>query len=195
MSLDEDSHMAEKPVIAQPDSTAYETARFLSYLSVSPNEQALYEDARDGLYGLYAELELWLTLYESDAKGDERVEFQRSFVDLVHVFHTALPHDEAERRWLYDNYWEVMPEAGEVRDIETEVMSGGIRRVVHGRELVRRWIAWRQGSDEYAGHNGIGVARSALAGVITLLTPERPLPQEYIELVRNQDAEANAQAG
>jgi|GEM_PF-5601878 len=182
--------MAEKPVIADPDQIADHAAVFLRYLSVPPSEQTLYEDADDGIQELYADLDRWFTLSEVDAKGDERILFQEKFVALVHTFHTALPHDEAERRWQYDNHGKVMPERGEVRDIEAEVMSGGIRRVIHGRELVRRWIAWRQESDEYAGHNGVGVARSALAGVITLLAPGRPLPKEYVELVRKQDAES-----
>jgi len=180
--------MAEKPVIADPDQIADHAAVFLGYLSVPPNEQTLYEDAKGGMMELYGDLELWLTMYEADARGEPRFLFQRKFVNLVQSFHTALPHDEAERRWLYDNHGKVMRERGEVRDIEAEVMSGGIRRVIHGRELVRRWIAWRRESDEYTAHNGVGVARSALAGVITLLTPERPLPKEYVELVRKQDA-------
>jgi hypothetical protein len=66
-------------------------------------------------------------------------------------------------------------------------MSAGIRQTVRGRDLIRQWVAWHRETDEYAGQNAVGVARSALAGVITLLTPERPLPKEYVALARELD--------
>jgi len=49
-------------------------------------------------------------------------------------------------------------------------------------------MSWHREADEYAGQNALGVARSALAGIIVMLEPDKPLPPEYIRLVREQDA-------
>ncbi len=59
---------------------------------------------------------------------------------------------------------------------------------LHPPDLIRRWMSWHREADEYTGQNALGVARSALAELIVMLEPDKPLPPEYIRLVREQDA-------
>lgn len=105
----------------------------------------------------------------------------------------ALPFSEAERQWLFDdpdakrrkefglamdqNYVEA------VRQSEAQLMSGGLRRVVHGRDLMQRWWSWRRETGEYADdRGGLNQARESLKDLIMLLTPELGLPESYTTL-------------
>jgi hypothetical protein len=61
-------------------------------------------------------------------------------------------------------------------------MSAGIRRVIHGRDLLQRWWSWRRETGEYAGQGSLDQARDALEGVIELIAPELGLPETYVAL-------------
>ena len=122
-------------------------------------------------------------------------EARTDFVELMVSFRTALPFTEAERNWLLDGnrnpdrvpHYEVGAEgSASWRELasqsEDEVMSAGIRRVIHGRDLLYRWWSWRREAGEYAVQGSLDQARSALERVIGLLAPELGLPETYVAL-------------
>lgn len=97
-------------------------------------------------------------------------------------FHAALPFAEGERHWLLGAYKtiprESLPkgmtprEAFQLRGIsdvvaglavtETVIISAGLRTRVIGRDLIRRWAAWRREADEFAGQGSLLEARNML---------------------------------
>jgi hypothetical protein len=82
------------------------------------------------------------------------VESGRTLADQLERLHFAMPYSEAERRWFRIAYGD--PEIGwnDMRQAEVEVVSGGLRHVVYGRELFRKWWAWRRDTDEFEGQGG-----------------------------------------
>jgi hypothetical protein len=94
--------------------------------------------------------------------------------DIWTVFHTALPFSEGERVWVVEKVRGV-DRVDETLDYvvvqEGEIVASGLRTRVSGRELMRRWIAWRHETDEYAGQGTLDVAREALAGLVVHLNP------------------------
>lgn len=103
---------------------------------------------------------------------------------------TALPFSPSERRWFSKE--EVWPEFDFTKSreaqlpdlrptVEGEILDAGVRRVVHGRDLMRRWVSWRQGRDEFAGQGSLVVAIGAAAKVGELLIPRGSLPDDYLE--------------
>src|ERR1700730_8263132 len=77
--------------------------------------------------------------------------------DVLLAFHTALPYNEAERTWLsqitYLQDHEDMPRL--IEEGHHKIMVAGVRRVVSGRDLMRRWVAWHRETDEFAGQDSI----------------------------------------
>jgi hypothetical protein len=125
-------------------------------------------------------LEVWLEL-EADIPlinvfNDVTHEDRQKLNDALHAFHTALPFDEAERGWLGQTY-NRLAEQHVVREIpgliegcEDHIMMAGVRRVVSGRDLMHRWIAWRREADEYEGQGSLDQAREALGSLRDLLS-------------------------
>jgi hypothetical protein len=124
-------------------------------------------------------LELWLDIdtevplievpYEVD--GSVRQQAQ----DAIRDFHIALPYNEAERKWLIrlsSGRWgrktEDMPRLLEM--YEDRILMSGVQRVVSGRDLMRRWMAWRRETDEFEGSGALDQARQALAKIDELLS-------------------------
>jgi hypothetical protein len=118
-------------------------------------------------------LENWLEIEEAvpllDVFDDVGGEDRRKLHDTLHAFHTALPFNEAERGWLGRTYNKVNQIDGSAKDAprlieghEDRIMMAGVRRIVSGRDLMRRWIAWRREADEYEGQGSIDQARDAL---------------------------------
>jgi hypothetical protein len=109
-----------------------------------------------------------------------------SGTDIYNLFqefgrlHTALPFSEAERAWLLGKDEQDLPD-GIIGD-SAEIMSGGILRVVQGRELVRRWWAWRREADEFAGQGSLDEARQALGVLANTLVIEPNWPLEYPDI-------------
>lgn len=85
--------------------------------------------------------------------------------DQLESLHCALPYSEAERRWLRVNYAEPPTESGRwesIRRQEIAVVSNGLVQVMHGREMLRKWWAWRRETDEFAGQGSLDEACAAL---------------------------------
>jgi hypothetical protein len=106
-----------------------------------------------------------------ELEGDVR---QRAF-DAFAKLHTALPFDEAERGWLVTAWRQegsttVEDLPGAIASQEAQIVSAGVERTVSGRDLMRRWMAWRRGEDEFQGQAGLNQAREALQRVEEMLT-------------------------
>lgn len=116
-------------------------------------------------------------------------------MELMATFRAALPFAEGERKWLLDDHHRGTqgehighPAWNEViRHSEVSLVSAGIMRVVHGRDLLQRWWSWRREVGKYASQGSLDQARSALEGVIGLLAPELGLPEAYVELRASGD--------
>jgi hypothetical protein len=82
-----------------------------------------------------------------------------TFWHAVDLFHAALPFSEGERRWFLDAYKSArsveltkfgMRAQEVIASAETTITSNGLHKVIKGRELIRRWAAWRREIDEFA---------------------------------------------
>ncbi len=108
---------------------------------------------------------------------------------LLGDLNVALPYDEAERHWLYAAYDEAYG-PNSVSIIEqrepVEVVTRGLRRVIDGRDLMRRWWAWRRETDEFRGQGTLHVAREALRELIETVAPSQ-LPETYGALRNARD--------
>ena len=92
-------------------------------------------------------------------------------------YHAALPFEVAEREVLLQvcDYNLPLGEVeGRIEAFESTVVSGGVRRVVQGRDLMRRWWSWRRQTDEFAGQGSHEIAQQALrdAGHLLCLLAE-----------------------
>lgn len=90
--------------------------------------------------------------------------------DAVVAFHVALPYNEAERQWLDRKS---MSHASEmpsfIQGQEDRLMVAGVWRAVSGRELTRRWMLWRRGTDEFTGQDSVAEACKALGHIQDLM--------------------------
>jgi len=119
--------------------------------------------------------------------------------ELLHVYRSALPFDEAERRWLYEPYFDAVsqlegaqsaagragdakkkhaaPTADELRATllatEGAVVAGGIDRAVNLGALVDRWSRWSRGDDEFAGGSGVERVRRSLLEIARFVLAEQ----------------------
>ena len=114
--------------------------------------------------------------------------------DLVARYHVSLPIDEAEREWLFDECRGLaVPENLRiVRRQEITLVSRGLHRVIYGRDLLRRWSAWRRDADEFRGQGTAEVARETLRELIETVSPGATLPETYLALRNPVEAEARA---
>lgn len=124
---------------------------------------------------------------QSSVDGDNLVDGQ-DLGDLFREFrelNTCLPFGEGERHWLlaraleevkaYQDYGEFV--TGLI-PVETTVISGGVQQVLNGRDLARRWPAWRREQQEFHGQGSLRKAQSLLAQIIYELVPG---PYEFNE--------------
>ncbi len=88
-------------------------------------------------------------------------------------YNMALPYNEGERRWLLSKFlaarhygYDRIDSVELVKSLDDRMMMSGVRRVVHGRDLMRRWIAWRRQVDEFSGQDGPFMARITLESII-----------------------------
>jgi hypothetical protein len=101
--------------------------------------------------------------------------------NLLHSFHTALPYSQAEWHWLHEAYYDLPVGPGRwniIRRQEIQLVSSGLRQVVYGRDLLRRWWAWRRQTDEFQGQGTLDIARGALAGLVENFHPEPRVREE-----------------
>lgn len=125
----------------------------------------------------------------AQAPPEVRMELNR----CLGSWHSALPFSEAERGWILDVHRsperdsiapgpdKVRATANLVRKTELELVDGGIRRLVMGRDLMRRWWLWRREMGDYAGQGGLTQAKTALTDVIGLVVPAERMPDEYYD--------------
>jgi hypothetical protein len=114
-------------------------------------------------------------LAELDVSEGETLNF------LLRRFHVALPYDEAEREWLLQDPSARVDQSDwldRVRGQELHVVAKGLQTVVYGRDLVRRWWAWRRQTDEFAGQRSLYLASDALWGVVAGFHPSEKLRVE-----------------
>lgn len=128
------------------------------------------------------------------------LEHRFQYGDQITALHTALPVAEAERRWLFGGGKASGGHEGVRSDLrisyrdwgqiartsEAELVSDGILRRVHGRDLLQRWWFWRRELGAYADGAGLNQARDSLEGLIRLLAPELGLPESYTALRANE---------
>jgi hypothetical protein len=136
------------------------------------------------LYTLYRMAGLETIISRFVFEPEMSVEEQRIAYPLLHdalaVYHEALPFSEGERRWLTNacNNFEECPVAEEViREDYGEIVSGGLRRVIQGGDLIRRWWSWRRHTDEFQGQDTVTVAKIGLARIAQQFMP-KPLPED-----------------
>jgi hypothetical protein len=115
--------------------------------------------------------------------GSDLAELHRTFARL----RTALPFSEAEREWLASDRNMSLRKRGQEPEIylgfTEEIMSGGIVRVLQGRDLVRRWWAWRRETEEFTDQASLHEARLALSSLAEVLIIESVRPPHF-ETVR-----------
>jgi len=100
-------------------------------------------------------------------------------------FHAALPFSEAERGFVFQNLsFRKLPENEYEHQLgyEADIISEGVRKHVVARELISRWMAWRQQTGEFEGQGSLEEARTPLAYLIHNATPGAAMPQSYIDL-------------
>jgi hypothetical protein len=122
------------------------------------------------------------------ATDDVSAREMESFGLKLHALQQALPFTEAERNWLVDPQGVAV--AAQRKHIEKwaavqepELICAGVRKVISGRDVVRRWWAWRRETDEFAGQGTLDLARESLRGIVELLHPGE-LPASYVVLRR-----------
>ncbi len=119
---------------------------------------------------------------QADLDGD----FRAALNVQLHTLRSALPYSEAERVWLYRGLLdsEGYPSHDRlhiVRRQEAAIVSSGVRQVIYGRELLRRWWSWRREADEFSGQGTLDMARHALEELVEA-HGKLGLPEEYKKL-------------
>lgn len=118
----------------------------------------------------------------SEVSAEEMAGFDLKLV----AFRAALPFTTPELNLLVKPDRSISPDfegiSDEVGSLYEEIVTAGVRRVVEGRDLLRRWLAWRREADEYTGQGTLDLAREALRGIVELLAPDEQLPASYREL-------------
>jgi hypothetical protein len=130
------------------------------------------------------DMDLWIPHVR--ATGEVDIEEMTEFTQNLAGFGAALPLTAPERNWLVQRFEELDPYFAKVAKTlggrEDEIVSGGIRRVVRGDELLQRWVAWRRQTGDYEGQGTLDLAREALRGVVEKLVLHEPLPPSYVIL-------------
>ena len=98
-------------------------------------------------------------------------------------WHAALPFNEAEREIVCSAYQSDSGEVEAYREIpsqirrqEFEIVNAGLRSVVRGRDLMRRWWAWRREADEFAEQGSLSQAKAALIQLVGHFVPPENMP-------------------
>ena len=116
---------------------------------------------------------LWNQL-ESHLPEVDGAALRNALVEPVNTLHTALPYSEAERHWLVHTSWRSGDTGSKwlarTRQQEVQLISNGLIRIIYGRDLVRRWWAWRRQTDEYTGQDSLSLACDGLTGIITAIS-------------------------
>jgi len=149
---------------------AYHAERLLGYMAPDSESSG---GPSEWLKADALALENWLEIEDAvplldvfdEVDGEDRQQLHNTLL----AFHTALPFNEAERGWLWQIHRRVNDIDCSTEDVpriiegyEDRIMMAGVRRVVSGRELMRRWIAWRRETDEFTGQSSLDQARQAL---------------------------------
>jgi hypothetical protein len=121
-----------------------------------------------------------------DSEGHELGNLHRDFRRLF----AATPFTEGERRWLYEEpSHRTQRGLGELVGQTAEILDAGVLQVVQGRDVVRRWWAWRRERDEFAGQGSLDEAREALGAMSLKLVSEKLWPPQFRTVLRElQDA-------
>jgi hypothetical protein len=128
-----------------------------------------------------------------DLTLDQRQTIADQLLGSLATLREALPYSEAERRWLVDTHEQltaqhseyytggtgerlsIRPPSGEllqhIKATEGEIVSAGLRQVVQGRDLVRRWWSWRRQTDEFADQGSREIVHLALNELSAMLVP------------------------
>jgi hypothetical protein len=143
---------------------------------------------RFALYGWYSlEIETLDALAEPELTRNQVGDILNHLSD----FRVALPFSEAEGNWLLDAYSQMFDTSANLSFIRSrkpeEIVSAGLRRVIDGRDLLRRWWAWRREADEFRGQGSIYLAREALRTLIETVAPYHDLPKGYEALQATSD--------
>lgn len=155
---------------------------------------------QQGFYFLYA---LQGDMNCIDPHYDETISTGELF-DHWHDLTPALPFSEAERYWMVEAqrrhqraHKQRGPDFPLSESIVTEeavVLSAGLRQVLRGHDLARRWAAWRRETDEFAGQCSL----TATLGLLDLMAQElvpaefaKPDFREQYPHVAEFDARAN----
>jgi hypothetical protein len=118
----------------------------------------------------------------TDAPSDVRTELN-GYLDS---FYVALPFTEVERGIVHRVYGEPREAGkshrdipGQIRKQQFEVVSAGLRTVVRGRDLMRRWWAWRRELDEFEGQGSLEQAKLALVSFTGRIVPPEKMPNVF----------------
>lgn len=148
------------------------------------------EDDVDAFEDL-AELDIGRRFIEPEPglDGSKIGELHRSFQQLF----AAVPFTEAERRWMYEPRTDRRHERGleELIGSTAEIRDAGLLRVVSGRDLARRWWAWRRECDEFAGQGSLDEARNALGIIGLKLVKDDHWPVQHRDVLNELDGQSS----
>jgi hypothetical protein len=146
--------------------------------SAELDDIAIWDESDKRAYDHFVEMDTGVRLLEpsDDVAGEDLGDLYRIFERL----RLALPLSESERRWLQSEprlSAEDLPQA--IAGETAEVMEAGQLRVIQGRELSRRWWAWRRECQEFAWSGALTETREALIVLANRLVTSRHWPHEY----------------
>jgi hypothetical protein len=119
-------------------------------------------------------------------------EERHQVIEHIKALRGALPWSDGERDWLMSQSLDarIDPEAEDrnvafleaIMDQTGQVVSGGKVEDIECAELLERFRQWRRQEGEYVDGAGLEQARTALAGLIGVLSPRLGLPAEFEEM-------------
>ncbi|MDO8213470.1 hypothetical protein [Conexibacter sp. CPCC 206217] len=145
---------------------------------------------------IYLESTVEETEYGAEIPAGRRDAVAANVRGLIRRYHDALPYDDIEWHWLLDTHeqlreadnvvGEAEPDNGawhrllrqqqrerplRIAKMRADVQVGGGTQHIEGRDLVRRWWAWRRSSHEFEDGKSLNAARLALVDLGELLVP------------------------
>lgn len=93
---------------------------------------------------------------------------RQRYSDAVRRYHAALPFTSGELGLLGDLGLD--SHAFLYKGEQTTVMDAGICEVIHGGQLLDKWLRWRAREEPYAKPNARALACTALGDVVRLVT-------------------------
>ncbi len=137
----------------------------------SPDQLRCWHWRDDASFRFWQELERGIPY----AQGHNDHAEQTLLHQLLNTMHTAFPYDESERQWLHESFWSLdfgrRGWVAAMRSQEAIIVSAGLQRAVYGRDLLRRWWAWRRETDEFSGQRTRALAVLALHGLVEAFHP------------------------